>query len=104
MLSEEVGSAMVCQESAQEVEEHPKRRGAHEWKGITLFVKENDSKEDGLAVVELPDGVYEVHVENLEERQRIRANEEDDQAYTLRLIHPHEQDEWQGTGPSTFQF
>lgn len=81
MLSEEVGSAMVCQESAQEVEEHPKRRGAHEWKGITLFVKENDSKEDGLAVVELPDGVYEVHVENLEERQRIRAYEEDDQAY-----------------------
>ena len=81
MLSEEVGSAMVCQESALEVEEHPRRRGAHEWKGVTLFVKEDDSVESGLAVVELPDGVYEVHVSDLEKWNQIRAGEEDDQAY-----------------------
>ena len=83
MFGETSGTAMICQENSDEVKSRPKRRVPHHWRGMTLFLREAEKKKkkDGMALVELPHGVYEVKVEDLEEWMRLRQQEEDQQAF-----------------------
>ena len=87
MLSKE-GTAMVCQETSQEVAERPKRKAAQEWRGMTLFLKDGKEPEKGSqeVVVELPHGVYAVQVSDEKEWKRQKEQEEDNQAFVEAFL------------------
>lgn len=67
ILNDAVGSAMVCQETAEEVKQHPRRKDAHSWRGLTLFLSSSDrlAQERGV-LVELPSGFFEAKVTDLQ--------------------------------------
>ena len=53
MLTEEIESAMVCQEGKEEVGCHPRRNCSHLWKGLTLFLRDEVPRER-MVYVEFP--------------------------------------------------
>ena len=82
MFGQETGTAMICQEDSMEVKTRPKRRVPHQWRGVTMFLREGkEERKEGNVFVELPHGVYEVKVEDYEEWLKLRREEEDRQAF-----------------------
>ena len=86
MLGEEVGQATVCYETSEEVRQRPNRKSPYEWKGLTLFVREEISKKGGTATVEMPDGVYEAQVEDMNEWKQLVDEELERQAFFEAFI------------------
>ena len=81
MMGEEVGQAMVCHETAEDVRHRPQRKSPYPWKGMTLFVKEQEDKKEGLTYFEMPDGIYQAKVDDLKQWQQVTEEELDKQAY-----------------------
>ena len=87
MLSKE-GTAMVCQETPQEVADKPKRKAPQEWRGMTLFLKEEKQNKDNSqeVFVEMPGGVYAVKVEDSEEWKNLKEQEVENQAFAEAFL------------------
>ena len=89
MMGEEEGMALVSQESKEEVKKRPGRKTPYLWKGVTLFLHQEDTKPPAKAqpvVVELPDGLYEVMVTDAEEWNSLAKGEIENQAFFEALL------------------
>ena len=58
LFGEQVGQATVCHETAEEAKARPNRKATFDWKGVTLFLREEGKDPRGETYVELPDGIY----------------------------------------------
>ena len=81
MLNDAVGSAMVCQETAEEVKQHPRRKGAHSWGDDLVFELIDPLPQEHGVFVELPSGVFEAKVTDLQTWMALREAEEDDRRF-----------------------
>ena len=87
LLSDEAGTALVTQESFEDVEKHPRKKCSHPWRGATLFLREEEgSKREKRVFVELPSGVYSVKVSDEHLWQSMKEREESDRAYFEAFI------------------
>ena len=89
MMGEKEGMALVSQESKEEVKKRPGRKTPYLWKGVTLFLHQEDTKPPAKAqpvVVELPDGLYEVMVTDAEEWNYLARGEIENQAFFEALL------------------
>ena len=87
MFGSETGTAMVCEEGPDDVKKHPKKKVPHEWMGMTLFTKEGvREKKPGNAYVELPWGVYQVSVGDIDQWQKLSQEEVENQAFSEAFL------------------